>query len=1212
VRKLLWLLLLVPTMAHGQCPIAAGQSVICASFMGITPVNPPAPQSGIAYSQTFTAAGATGAVTWSITSGAATQSGLTLNVGTTASITGTPTTGTVAWTLKWVDTLGHTTSLPISLTIVTLSTITVTPGAVMVNQANTQQFTANGSFSDSSQALLTTIATWTLPSGTGCTGSTIGSSTGLFTSGSTAGTCTVQAAFGGKTGTATVTVVVPANPINFQLTDPLPPGQINQPYSSNASGTNGSLGPGQGVRMSATGGTPPYTCSITAGALPTGLTAANVGGDTNCLYTGTPTTAGAGVSFTVQIADSASHTNTKVFASGILVASLSSIAVNFGQSSIAANTSTAVMLVGTYSNSTTAAVPIAAGAQRQCVSSALNNTISVSSLQVSKACATQTGWLAVAETFSWNSGLCSATTMAVTSANETFIAATTAIGQAGTPPPYVNCVQMFYAVNVTGAAADQPTCTFSAATTNTGCVVTYYSGVPTSAILDQHPAPTQDTTGNAGACTPSAITTVQANEIIIGFCAPNSATGFTAPSGYNAVDTTGTQWLVFDKLTFVIYTSITPTASFTPTAAEDTLIASFKANTPPAGSASLNSGTPACAVINGAMVQALAVTTGCTSVITATVGAVNGTGTVTVTVANPDTGIVITPSNPTGVPLGGQITFQATGNVSGQIYSASWGSSPTSVATINTTSGVATCVAAGTATIQGTVSGFASPGTTSLTCSGTSSRTFYIDYGTGSDTNAGTKASPWKTHPFMACSTHPGSGAGSYTHQAGDAAIFKGGVTWPAACFTMGITAGGTPSAQDYYGVDATWFIGSVWTRPIFDLNYTTPFTVIWGASGDTGYHTFDNLEIVHQGYTVPVAYGNSAAMTFIGTPGVGTIIQNCYFHDWATSGMISSGTTTADYDTGVVLNGTTNPSIRFLNNTVSGANGYFFSSTGAKIIGGVGGGCYGCLEVAGNTFHDVTAACFGSTFMICHDNEFYNMDAVGIFNYDGGTAGLHTQVVEDDGGGYSVDYNNYMHDSPNVASAFLLDFCSTVYNNVVHNVGSGHGQAAIYMLDNFSPGCNPATAVARVFNNTVDQGGGGACIYFNFFSAYGLTLGTSYVQNNICINSSMLLNGGGGTITNPNNTNNYQNMTQTEANTYGFTPATKYAPTSSDANIAGQGLNLTNTQCNVTIPNGATSPIALTPLCQDTAGAPWKNAGYRARPASGAWTLGAYAGLNE
>src|SRR5579862_904931 len=104
-------------------------------------------------------------------------------------------------------------------------------------------------------------------------------------------------------------------------------------------------------------------------------------------------------------------------------------------------------------------------------------------------------------------------------------------------------------------------------------------------------------------------------------------------------------------------------------------------------------------------------------------------------------------------------------------------------------------------------------GFTSLPAAAQSGRTFYIDYASGSNSNPGTKASPWKSHPYMQAGAGctGGGTAPAYSHQAGDHFIFKGGVTWPAACFTLDIRAGGNSGAQDYYGVDQSWYSGGAW-----------------------------------------------------------------------------------------------------------------------------------------------------------------------------------------------------------------------------------------------------------------------------------------------------------------------------------------------------------------------------------------------------------------
>ena len=149
-----------------------------------------------------------------------------------------------------------------------------------------------------------------------------------------------------------------------------------------------------------------------------------------------------------------------------------------------------------------------------------------------------------------------------------------------------------------------------------------------------------------------------------------------------------------------------------------------------------------------------------------------------------------------------------------------------------------------------------------------SGRIFYIDYASGSNSNSGTSNSaPWKTHPYMQTSAAcTGSGsAPSYSHQAGDRFIFKGGVSWPAACFMMTLQAGGSSSSvQDYYGVDQTWFAGGSFARPKFDPNYQVPTgNVLIAGTASAVNIVFDHLEIVHQGINANGIFGTQAAFQF-------------------------------------------------------------------------------------------------------------------------------------------------------------------------------------------------------------------------------------------------------------------------------------------------------------------------------------------------------------
>src|SRR5579862_4367970 len=97
-----------------------------------------------------------------------------------------------------------------------------------------------------------------------------------------------------------------------------------------------------------------------------------------------------------------------------------------------------------------------------------------------------------------------------------------------------------------------------------------------------------------------------------------------------------------------------------------------------------------------------------------------------------------------------------------------------------------------------------------------SGRTFYVDFSSGSDSNAGTsQTAPWKRVPGMTGFT------GSYTSQPGDTFIFKGGVTWTASYpWTFKSGASGAPII---YTTLSSWYNGSAFTRPVFDDGHADP-----------------------------------------------------------------------------------------------------------------------------------------------------------------------------------------------------------------------------------------------------------------------------------------------------------------------------------------------------------------------------------------------------
>ena len=254
----------------------------------VNPASLPAGTQGTAYSQTVTASGGTGPYTFALTAGAL-PTGLTLSAG--GVISGTPTgSGTSSFTVGATDTVGNTGSHAYSVNIGT-GVLVVAPAALPAGTQNTaynQTVTASGG---TGGPYTFTISSGALPAG--LTMSSAGVISGTPT-GSGASTFTVRGLdslgnFGTHIYTLTIgTASLTVNPAS------LPATVVGHPYSQ---------------IVSATGGTAPYTFSISAGALPPGLTLNPVTG----VISGTPTGPGT-ASFTVQATDVNGNTGTRAYA----------------------------------------------------------------------------------------------------------------------------------------------------------------------------------------------------------------------------------------------------------------------------------------------------------------------------------------------------------------------------------------------------------------------------------------------------------------------------------------------------------------------------------------------------------------------------------------------------------------------------------------------------------------------------------------------------------------------------------------------------------------------------------------------------------------------------------------------------------------------------------------------------------------------------------
>jgi hypothetical protein len=174
-----------------------------------------------------------------------------------------------------------------------------------------------------------------------------------------------------------------------------------------------------------------------------------------------------------------------------------------------------------------------------------------------------------------------------------------------------------------------------------------------------------------------------------------------------------------------------------------------------------------------------------------------------------------------------------------------------------------------------------------------SAGTFYIDFATGSDTNAGTsKAAPWKHAPGMAvCSGN----CSSHAVAAGDTFIFKGSVAWDQTCYPWVMGWSGSTGNPITFTVDQTWFAGASWTQPTFDANHTQPDlgNGMLEAIAQS-FLTFNNLNFIN---VATAQVSNSAkAVNFQDTHDIAftndTFAPECWinlYFTWQSSGTFSN-----------------------------------------------------------------------------------------------------------------------------------------------------------------------------------------------------------------------------------------------------------------------------------------------------------------------------------
>lgn len=278
----------VKATSVAQITVSASSTVMVNPSPSLTTTSLPAGVVDTAYGSSLQASGGTGNLIWSIASGSL-PAGLTLNAGT-GKISGTPTlSGTTNFTVKVTD------SAPSPESATQLLSLTIANGLIITTTS-----VPNGSLNVAYSALLqasggTTPYSWSVTAGSLPAGLSLDASTGEISGAPTAsGTSnfTVQVMDSAATpASATQSLSIAITSPLIVTTTLLPNGSLNVAYSAT---------------LLASGGTKPYSWSITAGSLPAGL---SLDGSTGVI-SGTPTTSQKST-FTVQVADAATHAATQ-------------------------------------------------------------------------------------------------------------------------------------------------------------------------------------------------------------------------------------------------------------------------------------------------------------------------------------------------------------------------------------------------------------------------------------------------------------------------------------------------------------------------------------------------------------------------------------------------------------------------------------------------------------------------------------------------------------------------------------------------------------------------------------------------------------------------------------------------------------------------------------------------------------------------------------
>jgi hypothetical protein len=524
--------------------------------------------------------------------------------------------------------------------------------------------------------------------------------------------------------------------------------------------------------------------------------------------------------------------------------------------------------------------------------------------------------------------------------------------------------------------------------------------------------------------------------------------------------------------------------------------------------------------------------------------------------------------------------------------------------------------------------------------------TFYIA-ANGSDSNNGTKATPWLHAPGMPnCSGN----CAAYTPVPGDQFIFRGGDTWhfgnssaapyvgaPISCLGASQKCGwlvhwsGASGNPIYWGVDQTWFSGAQWTRPVMNgdnppsatgvasCTYdesTVALFAMHGLSGEVRYNILDNFEFTGLCWSgsQQVPPGTAAyVMTgeYTSTAGSFNTVENIYIHGWSHKTFNCSAGPTGDCDGAFGISGPSDKNLGhgnlYTHNVIDGSD----TDTVSLIATG-----WACYDVESSVYRYVANAVVCNNNHVFHDNLIEHLTHSG----DGQSHANGTEFNTEASGGPNVFYNNvYRHFQTggvgcgNVIVWRTPQVVDYAFNNLIYDQDASCNNSNYWDLVTSNQGGADGWT-DNEFNNTWVLSANGP---INNITMDGTA--TVNMSNTHCIAPN------GASLTNCQvikGTINYAtniNQSTAAASGLGYTSTELYAYSPVSATVATVGVG-TNQQsyCTTLLASGDPLLQAAGTACQwDTGYACTYNAANHtvncpsrtvvARPESMAWSVGAY-----